>query len=193
MTLPIYSKAITSWQDWEQVKNTNKYDKTRLNATMFCNASITSLEGSPEHVTGSFYNNRTFTKSLIGGPKFVGEDFDTGDIITSLEGAPIHVGHKFIMSSKYITSLEGIGNKFLCECEILRIETNSIKSNILGILLIKGLLLLMTDRIITTDTFISRPRCEALMIIDRHLNGDRDILACQEELISAGLKEYAKL
>jgi (2Fe-2S) ferredoxin len=34
---------------------------------------------------------------------------------------------------------------------------------------------------------------DAGVIIQRHLTGDRDILECQEELITNGLKEYAKL
>ncbi len=34
---------------------------------------------------------------------------------------------------------------------------------------------------------------KAIKIINEHLKGDRDVLACQEELIIAGLKEFAKL
>ena len=37
------------------------------------------------------------------------------------------------------------------------------------------------------------PLENALYIITKHLQGDRDILDCQEELIQAGLREYAKL
>jgi hypothetical protein len=32
-----------------------------------------------------------------------------------------------------------------------------------------------------------------IQILEKHLAGDRDILACQEELLEAGLKDYAKL
>jgi len=32
-----------------------------------------------------------------------------------------------------------------------------------------------------------------MVILNTHLIRDRDILACQEELISAGFKEFAKL
>ena len=57
---------------------------------------------------------------------------------------------------------------------------NPIKSNILGLLQIKHLKTVKN----------SHP---AFIILSKHLNGDKDILECQEELISNGYKEFAKL
>jgi hypothetical protein len=34
---------------------------------------------------------------------------------------------------------------------------------------------------------------EWITIVEKHFNGDKDVLECQEELIEAGYKEYAKL
>lgn len=38
-----------------------------------------------------------------------------------------------------------------------------------------------------------KPLAKAVVILNNYLASDRDILGCQEELIDAGLKEYAKL
>ena len=58
----------------------------------------------------------------------------------------------------------------------------NLKTHMLGILLIKDL-----KKISFSDNI------EVQNIINKHLDGDRDILECQEELITNGLKEFAKL
>lgn len=64
----------------------------------------------------------------------------------------------------------------------------SIKSNILGIMLIKNLKNIEFMFKTKTNEYE-----EIENIINRHLKSDRDILECQEELIDKGFKQYAKL
>jgi len=103
--------------------------------------------------------------------------------LTSLEGAPSSVGGAFYCSDNQLTSLEGIhlqikkiGGKFYC------IDTR-LKSHVLGLLLIKGL----------TRAELDDTRVEA--VLNKHLpsRGMRDVLEAQEELIEAGLEEFAQL
>jgi hypothetical protein len=61
------------------------------------------------------------------------------------------------------------------------LRDNPITSHILGVLLIEGCELIILDY----------PKVHN--IINKHLKGDRDVFACQEELIEAGFDEYAKL
>jgi hypothetical protein len=83
-----------------------------------------------------------------------------------------------------MNSLAGI-HKVL-NCEYLTVENmKSIKSNVLGILQIKNI-----------DSFWvygTEQKPEWALIIEKHLNIDKDLLDCKEELMSKGLKEYAKL
>jgi hypothetical protein len=51
-------------------------------------------------------------------------------------------------------------------------------------------LLKMTD---VTEVYLEGTNCGWMEIVQKHLDGDGDILECQEELIEAGFKEYAKL
>ena len=56
--------------------------------------NITSLEGCPEEVGGSFECSYTSITSLEGCPKKVGESFwCLGTKITSLKGAPVKIGN----------------------------------------------------------------------------------------------------
>lgn len=82
------------------------------------------------------------------------------------------------------TTLQGIEK--LINCQVLRIsDADSVTGHVLGILLIPDL-----------KTFVSISGTSKLAwdtIIKKHLAGDRDILDCQEELRTAGLREFGKL
>lgn len=70
------------------------------------------------------------------------------------------------------------------------------KSALLGFLLIKGLKLIWEDWYYDNKDLMKpkyQPLKNAAFIVQKHLAGDRDVLECQEELIKAGLKEYARL
>ncbi len=175
-----------------------------IDEDFFCNVNrLTSLEGAPSSVSGDFicsYNNLT---SLKGAASTVGEDFScTSNKLTSLEGGPTKVGGDYFCSKNKITSLEGvassIGGDFYCTRNRLtslhnihkqikhigghaEFQQNPIKTHVLGLLLIDGLTEVLLDKRYVED------------IINKHLKGDRDVFACQEELIEAGFEDFAKL
>jgi len=90
-----------------------------------------------------------------------------------------------------LTSLKDI-HKMIPNVESLQINSNDIKSNILGLLMLRNLKWVIYstgDATIDSETpdFI-----RACSILEKYLK-NKDILECQEELISNELKEYAKL
>ena len=71
---------------------------------------LTSLEGCPEEVTGTFNAGNNKIENLIGGPKKVGRSYNINDNkkLVSLEGAPEETGGTFNVNDCYmLASLEG--------------------------------------------------------------------------------------
>lgn len=71
---------------------------------------ITSFEGFPEEVTGTFQASSNKIENLVGGPKKVGNSYyiTSNQKLTSLEGSPEEVGGTFDVSGcQSLTSLEG--------------------------------------------------------------------------------------
>ena len=144
---------------------------------------LTSLEGAPRHVDGSFKCYRNRLTSLRGAPSHVGSYFNcTNNELTSLEGAPNSVDGNFYCAINKLTSLKDVhkhiaeirGGIYACD--------NPIKSHVLGLLLIKGLRVAQLDNTQVTE------------ILNRHLGkGRAGMLMAQEELIEAGLEEFAQL
>lgn len=125
-------------------------------------------------------------RSLKGSPKIVDNKFicSTCQNLTSLEGAPMEVhGSVNAVLCNSIISLKGIGKDYLRLIGEELSLPSSIKSNMLGIILIKELKLITFFRSIK----------KIQDIFNDQLSGDRDIIECREELIQAGYKEYAKL
>jgi len=146
--------------------------------------NLISLKFVPQRVEDDFRCSRTRIISLEFAPQFVGGYFSCYSTkITSLEFAPKFVGSIFNCSDTKITSLKGIGKDYLKEVKgiIYLNDCHELKSNMLGLLLVKGL-----QRIYFDNNEIEE-------IFNRHLQGERDILDAQEELITKGFKEYAKL
>jgi hypothetical protein len=70
--------------------------------------SLTSLEGAPQNVGGSFYCSHNRLTSLEGAPRNVGGSFYCRyNLLTSLEGAPQRVEGNFWCDHNLLTSLEG--------------------------------------------------------------------------------------
>jgi len=80
-----------------------------------------------------------------------------------------------------LTSLKDIHKGLKSVSGVMFLHNNPIKSNVLGLLKIKGLQSVVLDS----------QKVEA--IINKHLKNGRDIFACQEELEDAGFEEFAKL
>ena len=127
--------------------------------------NITSLEGGPSWVGGDFYCSFTKITSLEGGPSYVGCDFSC--VETKIKS--LHNIHK---------EIKHIGNRMLIPDTVI--------SHILGVMFIKGLQKIQFYYRNTEQNQVEN-------IINKHLAGDRDIHLAQEELLEAGLKEYAKL
>ena len=176
---------------------------------------LTSFEGGPSEVTGKFYctDNKELT-SLEGCPSKVGEFHCVwNDALTDLRGAPTELTDGLILVTKNnaLTSLEGcpkeIFKNFHCNDNPsltslqgihkifkggyidgwINLSGCPIKSHILGLLLIKKL------NAVVINQFSSDEFKAAVKIINKHLQGDRDVIDCQQEMIEAGLKQYAQL
>ena len=151
---------------------------------------LISLEFVPQHVGRYFSCSSTNITSLefapqsVGGNSVGGNFYCSGTNITSLEFAPQYVGSNFACFNTKITSLKGIGKDYLKEVKgfIILNDCHELKSNMLGLLLVKEL-----------KSIYFKVNGEIEKIFNRHLTGERDILDCQEELITKGFKEYAKL
>ena len=146
------------------------------------NNKLTSLEGAPSVVNGDFACSNNKLTSLEGAPSVVnGIFYCSNNNLTSLEGAPSVVKGNFYCYSNNLTSLAGI-HKIVKEIHgFANFYDNPIKSNVLGLMRIKGL-----TRVILDNKQVEN-------ILNKYLTGDRDIIKCQSELLDAGLEEYAKL
>ena len=180
--LPIYNKDIMSFDSWLTIKNSGKFNPNSIHCNFYTkNENLKTLEGSPESVLGIFTCTHNLLENLIGGPKWVNDTLDYDyNRLTSLEGGPEFAGGNVFLTNNKLESLANIHKHFKTINKMLYISFNPIKSNILGILLIKSLSGLYIDG-------------APFNILRKHLKGDKDVLECQEEMISAGYKEFARL
>jgi hypothetical protein len=142
-----------------------------------------------------FFDNCYDLISFIGCPKIINGTFSIEDLssnhnstkLTSLEHAPIKVAKDVIFNGCIgLTSLEGIGVDFFVEIGNNLWIPRTITSNVLGMIKIKNL----------KNVFAGSSSGElklAIIIINQHLRSGRRISKCRQELIEAGLKEFAKL
>jgi len=157
---------------------------SRVDGYFNCNHNeLASLKGAPSHIGASFYCRGNKLTSLEGAPSRVDGDFYcSSNKLTSLAGAPSHVGGGFSCSYNELTSLKDV-HKHITEIKgIFYAIESPIESHVLGLLLIKG----------ATEVRLDNERVAE--ILNRHLGkGRAGMLMAQEELIEAGLEEYAKL
>jgi hypothetical protein len=132
------------------------------------------LDGSKLKVSGRFNCSNKQLTSLTGAPKEVSGDFYCRlNTLTSLTGAPASVGRDFSCSKNALTSRQGIKKIITKINGTFYCRENPLKSHILGLLKIKG--------------------CKKVeKILNKYLP-EGDLLDCQEELIDAGLDDYAQL
>ena len=150
---------------------------------------LTSLEGAPLEIKGFFSCQHNQLSNLIGGPQSTGRFFSCEqNKITSLIGGPTKINGHYYCQANRISSFEGIHKHFKNGYINGKLFTNGnpIIGHMLGLLLIPGL------------SGISHANAgpsleEAITIINYHLLNGRDVIDCQQELIEAVLKEYAKL
>jgi hypothetical protein len=159
-----------------------KLPNVMMRITGSSNIGLTSLEGSPIKITGNFYCYGNHLDTLKFAPRHIGGDFWCfKNWLTSLDGAPLFVGGEIDCSHNKLTSLKGIHKQIKYIGGPADFSDNPIKSHVLGLLKIDKLQSVRLDDI------------EVEKIINKHIKGDRDIFACQEELIEAGYPEFAQL
>lgn len=122
------------------------------------------LENIPSRISGNFYCSDNKLISLEGAPSLIGGDLDCySNRLSSLHN--IH---------KQIKHIGGFAD----------FRKNPITSCVLGLLLIDGL----------TEVYLENKKEKKVQnILNKHLKGDRDVFACQEELIEAGFEDFAQL
>ena len=132
---------------------------------------------------GNFFCANNRLTSLEGAPSHVDGYFNCSvNELTSLAGAPSHVGGDFSCYNNELTSLKDV-YKHVTEIKgTFYAIKNPIKSHVLGLLLIKGV----------TEVRLDNKQVEE--ILNRHFGkGRAGMLMAQEELIEAGLEEFAQL
>jgi len=173
----IKSNPTKDWLDKMDIENyTINADGT---VDVDGNVNITSLQGGPKQVGRGFYCNDNNLTSLQGAPERVGGEFSCNyNNLTSLQGGPERVGGHFFCSNNKLISLHQISKQIKYIGGEFDIEDNPLKSNILGLVRIKGL-----QRVVLDNK-------QAQKIINRNLG---DIHACQEQMLEAGLEDMARL
>lgn len=150
-------------------------------------STIMEFKNSPRIINGNF--------------KFYCSRNNHGEKITNLSKLKIQIVYGDVyLEHLHLKSLHGIGRTCFTQIDggTLQIR-NTIRSNILGILLIKNLEFVKMDnnfwdKIKSYDKQTQSLRLEqALVIVNKHLQTTRDLLECQEDLVSHDLKEFAKL
>jgi hypothetical protein len=149
--------------------------------------NLTSLDGCPEKVSGMFAcsDNPALT-SLVGGPKETVGGYSAEDCgLTSLDGLPLKIGGFLAIDSNPLTSIKGIDQLTEMDGPIY-LNGCSIKSHILGVFLIRGC------RGICTNSTGNLGK--ATEIVNRHIKkGRAGLLPCTQELIEAGLADFAQI
>lgn len=154
-----------------------------IDGDFYCsNLKLTSLKGSPSTIDGRFRCSNNKLTSLEGSPSKVGDDFYCEvNKLSTLEGAPSYIGDLFYCYNNNLTSLHNIHKQIKYIGGIAIFEKNPITSHVLGLLMIERLENIRIDNQVVQG------------ILNKHLEGDRDVFACQEELIEAGFEDFAKL
>lgn len=167
-----------------------------------CN-KLTSLEGAPTSVGGNFSCSGCINLiSLKGAPQKVGGYFSCASCIklNSLKETPTEVGGMFTCSGcTKLTSLEGAPTKvdgsFNCHICFRLASLKNLPAQINGKLTLTScpkildLLMIFKTKGITE---IIHDDKKLEKIINKYLP-TRDMLNCQDELIEAGLEEYAEI
>lgn len=154
------------------------------------NTNLTSLEGCPSNIPGSFSISYCHAlASLEFGPTTVERTYkvDTNQSLVSIKGLPANVGKDVsIVNNRVLKSLSGI-SKMLKSCNgTLDVSGNQFNESVIGVLLVKGV------KEIRYAFGGAEAEKAFNIIIDCFTNGE-NALICQNKMIKAGLKDFAKV
>jgi hypothetical protein len=155
----------------------------RLKGSFVCDYNrLPSLKGGPIEVGGGYGCSFNRLTSLAGCAQTIGENLVAGNnkYLTSLEGGPRSVGRGvFLEFCERLTSLQNV-HLHLPEARTIFLSKDPITGPLLGLLRIKGLMLVgLDDR-------------RLMGILNKYLP-EGNLLACAMELVEAGYEEHAKL
>lgn len=175
-------------------------------------SNLETLKNCPDIVSEKFSIRGSKIKSLQDGPKLVGEYDASKTLIKDLKGLTTVINKTLTLNRcDELVSLEGLQNvplvvinncvsltslhdihKHVKNVEVLAIDESakesSVKDSILGLLLISGLKHVYFNDT-AGDDFVT-----AMEILRKYLGKGREVLFdCQQELIDAGLVDFAKL
>jgi len=172
-----------------------QYCPSEVNGNFYCsNNKLTSLQYCPSEVNGNFYCSFNQLTSLQYCPSEVNGNFYCSfNQLTSLQYCPSKVKGDFYFTNNQLTSLKDIHKLFSNGGYIkgkISFHGNPIKSHILGLMLIPEL-----KSIDNIEKIKDEQLKLACTIINKHLEegSNRDVFACQEELIDNDLKDFAEL
>lgn len=167
--------------------------------TRYINAMRRTIEYAKKQILnreGGLKKNRAIKmpkeglETLVGMniPQHVYGDLNlANNLLTDFEGFPSWILGDLNLKGNPYTTFTGIHKKIEMIGESI-ILPSRIKSSILGIYRIKGLVKGINGRFVDRQSDLGR----ALEIMNKHWSG-RDIMECQEELIQSGLREFARL
>ena len=164
----------------------------KLTGTYECSHNkLTSLRGAPRRAPRFFSCENNNLRNLMGSPNSVHFNFNcNSNQLTSLKGAPNKIGGNFNCAFNKLTSLRGI-HKYFKGGWIkgrLDLSQNPITSHVLGVMLIPEL-----KGVDYWSATLNVEHEKVAEILNYHLQNDRDVIQCQQDLIDAGLKAYAQL
>lgn len=212
------SRIINDWLKKNVAGNFYINDNDTVDVHGHINISFDNSKKFPVkfgYVVGGFHCNGNSLKTLEGCPSKVTEIFDCSrNKLTSLKSGPASVGETYICGENPITSLEFVareigGDLFIMETQISSFHdihkhidsigghigvshSQELTDSFLGLLKIKNLKGITVYGVVVKKAKKHANMMNAIRIVNKHLP-EGDIIACQQELIEAGLDNYAKL
>lgn len=174
------------------------------------NAHLKSLKGTPREIGQNFFISDTMITSFVGGPEIVHLDYIAYNTpVTSMEGLPAQIGGmlhlggcnnlksldhlprsigskvKTVFGGLYLPeSIVSLHNMHKTHADLVvkgAFSFGPSTTHLLSLLLIPGI-----SRVYSTNEGVTK-------ILNKHLEGGRDVNACQEDLIDAGFIAQARL
>jgi hypothetical protein len=175
-----YDKQLTSFEGCPKV----------VKGDFVCSDNnLQSLQYCPQIVEGNFYCSHNKLQSLQYCPQIVKGDFYCSvNKLQSLQYCPQIVNGRFVCSGNKLQSLQNI-HKYCKQIDgNLWAHGNPITSRVLGVMLIENI-----QKVKFTVTVVDTNLVAIEKIINTHLETDRDVYLCQDNLIKAGFAEFAQL